>query len=115
MSRTRASVTQDAWVAAGRERYGDDQDAWRFRCPSCGHVAAVSDWRAAGAPMGAVAFSCVGRWDESVTAERAAANAFKGRGGPCNYAGGGLFGLNPVDVDGHDVFDFADRPLAGAA
>jgi hypothetical protein len=40
------------------------------------------------------------------------ANTFKNTGGPCTYAGGGLFGLNPVEVvmpDGRSnrVFDFA--------
>ncbi|MBA9071867.1 hypothetical protein FHR71_005660, partial [Methylobacterium sp. RAS18] len=39
--------------------------------------------------------------------------------GPCNYAGGGLFKLNPVIVTGpdgseHAMFDFADRPLCEA-
>ncbi|AZO39687.1 hypothetical protein EJ076_00005 [Mesorhizobium sp. M7D.F.Ca.US.005.01.1.1] len=35
---------------------------------------------------------------------------------PCDYAGGGLFKLNPIHVDDgqpepHTVFDFADDPL----
>jgi hypothetical protein len=25
---------------------------------------------------------------------------------PCNYAGGGLIDINPVDVDGRKVFEF---------
>ena len=108
-------LTVIEWTAAGRERYGTDKRAWRFRCPSCGHVATALDWQAAGAPEGAIAFSCVGRYDESVPAETVKANAFKNAGGPCNYAGGGLFGLNPVRVEGLDVFDFADRPLAEAS
>lgn len=77
-------------------------------CPSCGHVAAVEDWKNAGANQSQAAFSCVGRYtgaDDS--------NTFKKAGGPCNYAGGGLIGLNPVQVigDGGQItrmFAFAD-------
>ncbi len=40
-------------------------------------------------------------------------NTFKKAGGPCNYAGGGLIGLNPVQVIGDSgritrMFAFAD-------
>ena len=66
---------------------------WRFVCPSCGHVASVKDWKDAGASEGEVAFSCVGRHLNADDAK-----TFKHDGGPCQYAGGGLFGLNPVTV-----------------
>lgn len=95
------------WLAEGRRRFGDDQSAWRFVCPSCGHVASVADYKVAGAPEGAVAFSCVGRFLPKRE------DAFQPGKGPCNYAGGGLFRVNPVTVvrdDGAEsyVFDFAD-------
>ena len=106
MSMTATRYTYDEWRAEGEWRFGPDQMQWRFVCPSCGHVTTVADWKAAGAPLGAVAFSCVGRWlgaDDGKT--------FEGNGGPCTYAGGGLFGLNPVAVavQGRErrVFDFA--------
>ena len=58
-----------------------------------------------GAPLTAVAFSCVGRWSGSKR------EAFGTGEGPCNYAGGGFIGLNPVIVtDGETenrVFEFA--------
>ena len=95
-------MTQQEWIAEGRRRFGDDQLKWKFVCPTCKHVAAVEDWNKAGAPKGAVAFSCVGRWMD--TARDAFAKTGKG---PCNYAGGGLFMLNPVNVDDHLLFDFA--------
>jgi len=105
-------MTREEYIAAGLARYGDDHLRWRFRCPSCGHVATPKDWKDAGAPETAVAFSCVGRWLPETTEQ-----AFEKKGGPCNYAGGGLFKLNPITVthDGrkHSVFDFADEPLAG--
>lgn len=98
------TMTHSEWVAEGRRRFGDDSSAWRFVCPACGHVASPIDWKAAGATPGAVAFSCVGRW----LAEQR--DAFGKGKGPCNYAGGGLFGLNPTTVtfdDGTDMQCFA--------
>jgi hypothetical protein len=104
------TVTKEEWIADAERRFGKDQMAWRFVCPSCGHVATPADWKNAKAPEGTVAFSCIGRWtgaDDSKT--------FKKAGGPCIYAGGGLFKINPVtviDEDGreHELFDFAPRP-----
>jgi len=105
------------WKAEGQRMFGEDKRTWRFVCPSCGHIASVQDWMDAGAPDGAVAFSCIGRYtgDGKVAADK----AFKHAGGPCNYTGGGLFGLNPVEVyfeDGSEpirAFAFAD--VAGDA
>ncbi len=105
---SRTPIPYDEWALKALRRFGADPLAWRFVCPSCGHVASVADWRAAGAPEGAVAFSCVGRWtggDDEQT--------FQGKGGPCTYAGGGLIGLNPVRViapDGtpRDIFAFVE-------
>jgi hypothetical protein len=99
-------MTLAEWEAEGKRRFGENKMAWRFVCPSCGHVATPADWKAAGAGPGEVAFSCVGRhMDRAVTLGE--------RPGPCNYAGGGLFRLNPVIVttpDGKEeaYFDFAE-------
>jgi hypothetical protein len=98
-------MTLQQWHARARELFGADQKSWRFKCPVCGHEASVADYQAAGAPVGAVAFSCVGRWIEG------SREAFGQSGkGPCNYAGGGLFSLNPqpiVDLD-FAAFAFAE-------
>lgn len=101
------SLTRAEWEQAGRQRYGTDMMQWRFRCPSCGHVASPADWHAAEAPEGAIAFACVGRWTGTKV------EAFNKRGeGPCHYTGGGLFKLSPIIVeDGdakHQLFDFED-------
>lgn len=98
------------WEAEGTRRFGPDKSRWRFVCPMCGHDAATPEWEAAGAPEGAVAFSCVGRWLD------VARDAFDKTGkGPCNYTGGGLFRLNPIAIttpDGkeHELFAFAEVP-----
>lgn len=100
-------ATPEEWEAEAVRRFGENELEWRFVCPSCGLVAKVDEWRLAGAPIQGAARSCVGRWlgaDGSKT--------FRKAGGPCNYAGGGLFGLNPVTVHFPDgsrqhVFAFA--------
>lgn len=101
------------WLAEGERRFGSDAMRWRFVCPSCGHVASVQDWRNAGAPSGAVAFSCVGRYTGADHS-----NTFKHAGGPCNYTSGGLFVINRLFVmtaDGKEtpVFEFAEVESAG--
>ena len=100
-------MTYEEWKAEGTKRFGGDMLQWRFVCPSCGHVAKVDDWKQAGAPEGAVAFSCVGRWRGGDDKK-----SFRNNGGPCFYTGGGLFKINPVRVvhiDGkeHNLFAFA--------
>lgn len=107
------TMTYNEWAAEGERRFGPRRRNWRFVCPSCGHVATAADWQASGAPEGAIAFSCVGRWagtDDSAL-ERA---TFRRAGGPCDYAGGGLIGLNPIRIVNpagelmSDRFAFAD-------
>jgi hypothetical protein len=96
------SITREEWHASGEKLFGPDKMKWRFVCPVCGHVQSVQDWKDAGAPESAVAFSCVGRW---IPGSR---KAFEETGkGPCNYAGGGLFRLNPVELSGIEPNAFA--------
>ena len=99
------------WHDEAVKRFGNNPLDWKFVCPSCGHVASVKDWKDAGAPEGAVAFSCVGRYTGSKK------EMCDKTGGLCNYAGGGLFRLNPVRVEKDgivtDVFAFADEPKEG--
>ncbi|NUP12911.1 MAG: hypothetical protein HOW73_43280 [Polyangiaceae bacterium] len=103
---TQRTISHAEWLAEADRRFGKDQHKWRFVCPACGHIASIDDWKRAGAETGEVAFSCVGRHAKEPR------DAFGKGPGPCNYAGGGLFRLNPVTVrfdDGtdHTVFEFA--------
>lgn len=107
------TFTYEGWIAKGRELFGTDTTRWRFVCPACGHVASVRDWKDAGAPETAVGFSCVGRWLAN------ARDAFVKGTGPCNYAGGGLFRLNPVSItmpngSVEHAFAFADPAPGGS-
>lgn len=101
------TITHLEWEQKGRELFGDDKLTWKFVCPVCEHVASVGDYKEAGAPQGAVGFSCIGRYLET-------RKEMGEKPGPCNYAGGGLFQLNPVTVTFPDdstlkVFKFASN------
>lgn len=96
-------LTVEQYLCEGMRRFGKDITKWKFVCPACGHVASVQDYKNAGAPEGAVGHSCIGRW---TGANR---SAFGEAGpGPCDYAGGGLFTIAPVIVEGMHFFAFAD-------
>jgi hypothetical protein len=114
-------MTHSEWLVEAKRRFGEDPLTWKFVCPACGHVASVGDWKKAGAPESAVAFSCVGRW-VGVKRDALGLNPEKVKrgelppaegSGPCNYAGAGLFCLNPVAVEfegnTHRMFAFADE------
>lgn len=101
--------TYDEWKAEGNRLFGPTLLDWRFVCPVCGHVATARDWKAAGAPEGAIGFSCVGRY-----LDKCPALSTREGPGPCDYSGGGLIGLNPLalrftpDSEPHRFFAFAE-------
>lgn len=95
------------WLAEAKRLFGDNVHDWKFVCPVCCYVQSFAQCEAAGMSSDAIAFSCIGRWLGS----KREAFTKDSRPGPCNYAGGGLFKLNPVRVvmpDGvhRDTFDF---------
>lgn len=103
------------WLAEGRERFGGESPLkWRFKCPACGHVQAVEDFRpykAQGATAETARFNCIGRY--SGANPNAGLSGKGNQPGPCNYTSGGLFDLRPVTViteSGAEVrsFEFAD-------
>ena len=101
------TITFEEWVDEGTKLYGPDRATWKFKCPACGHVATGKEYLAAGATVGHIGFSCIGRFTNLPR------DAFGKGQGPCNYAGGGLIGLNPVTIEldgkGHQYFEFADH------
>ncbi|MBD6620847.1 hypothetical protein FNW02_35135 [Komarekiella sp. 'clone 1'] len=96
-------MTRDEWLTQGQTLLGKDILRWKFKCPCCGHITTVEDYKKAGAPEAAVGFSCVGRWLE---VHKEAFDDKDKRKITCNYAGGGLININPVEVDGRKVFEF---------
>ena len=92
------------YLAEAARRFGTDQAAWRFVCPACGHVQSVADYQAAGAPEGAIGFSCIGRYLGG------AYDWFQGTT-PCNYTSGGLLrvgGVRLTDLDGAPMYFHLD-------
>lgn len=96
------------WVAEAERRFGKNAMKWAFRCPSCGHVATVQQYKDAGASEGQVGFNCIGR---HAGGEDVVEMGQKDRGQGCNYTQGGLFTLARTIVIQDDleipVFDFA--------
>lgn len=115
MAATKVYGSVQEWTAEAVKRFGPDKSKWAFICPACKHVAKTTDWKRVGAPSTAVAFSCVGRWMDNP--RRAFGDEKKP--GPCDYAGAGLFGINPVQVKSPEgeirVFDFAPTEAADGA
>lgn len=100
------------WEEAGAKLFGPKKSLWQFVCPSCGYIALPQAWKQAGGEA-AIAFSCVGRF---LNKKVKVYDAFQKGKSPCNYAGGGLFRINPVRIkrsekEGGDIhiFDF-NRP-----
>ncbi len=94
MSSSKEPIGYLKWRSEAVTLFGKDEMDWAFRCPCCRHAATTRDYKAAGAPIGAVAFSCIGRWSGA----KREAFCDDGSAGPCNYAGGGLICVNPIGV-----------------
>jgi len=115
MNTERRELPYEDWLKEGEERFGADRKQWWFVCPVCGVVTQVQEWLDAGVE-GMIAFSCIGRtMPPDKTRE-----ALGGEGeGPCDYAGGGLFRLNPVTITGPEGtssrFEFATDEQVAAA
>lgn len=101
----------DDWKAEGERRFGKNVLEWRFKCPMCGHVAAVEDFRKAGAdsPGNSAYQECLGRYTGKGSPK-------EGDSSGCNWAAYGLFGIPKGGVyvftgleEGAHIFDFAEE------
>lgn len=98
-------MTRDEWLAEGKKRFGDDVEEWKVRCPMCGKVTKVSEFKAAGAESPDCAFvECIGRY----TGQGAPSEA-EGKG--CNWAAYGFFGI-PRDDKYVIVFEDGEKKSA---
>ena len=104
-------ITKAEWYAEGERRFGKDPMKWKIRCPMCGHVAKVEDFREAGANGPDCAFvECIGRYTGKGSPK-------EGDSSGCNWAAYGLFGIPKNDKyvvvfeDGTEMecFPFADK------
>ena len=106
-------LTYEQWEKEGKLRYGDDKKQWIFKCPNCKHSQTFNDFLKESVDrleaQGLIGFSCIGRVMKNCKGELG--NKKK----PCNYAGEGLFRLNPIIItmEGNEekqqnYFDFED-------
>ena len=96
------------WQDEAKRRFGDDPMSWKFRCPMCGHVASVRDFKDAGAKSSSCAYQeCIGRYTGKGSPK-------KGNDSGCDWCIYGLFGTEDHDKvvadNGKeiDVYPFAE-------
>lgn len=96
----RVQIPIAAWKEKGMELFGTDIEQWKFKCPACGQIQSLADFKAANVPTpeGKFYFSCIGRW-------------VPGRG--CDWTLGGLLQIHAVEVIDQDgdilpAFEFAE-------
>lgn len=95
------------WQEEGKRLFGDDILNWKFKCPMCGHVATVREFKDIGVEKLESAYQeCIGRYKGQGAPSKA-----NGKG--CNWVSYGLFGIPSggvlVEVDNSisHIFDFA--------
>lgn len=101
----------DAWKAEGERRFGADIRKWKFKCPMCGHVAAVEDFIKLKVkdPANSAYEECIGRYTGKGSPK-------EGDSSGCNWAAYGLLGIPKGGVfvftgpeQGAHIFDFAEE------
>ena len=106
--------THPEWLTELKNRFGEDMMKWAFKCPACGKISTMQEFKDAGAEPNDSYQTCIGR--------------FTGKGSPtkdskegCNWAAFGLLGtLSGGDViiteEGKEVpvFSMAERMEAQA-
>lgn len=115
MNEDRPKIKLEDWHKLATEKFGENARHWKFVCPVCHTPQTAQDFINAGVPeedaKTSIAVECIGRW---LREKQMAFDNRKGKikkGQPCNYAGYGLFKLNPVPVEFEDgkvfnAFDF---------
>ena len=77
----------DEWKAEGERRFGKNVGKWKFKCPMCGHVAAVEDFEGKAEDPANVAYvECIGRYEGKGSPK-------EGDSSGCNWCAYGLFGI----------------------
>jgi hypothetical protein len=104
------------WLAEGRRLFGGDVLQWRFKCPVCGHVQALADFKALGIEPQDGYQECIGRHLPDRASDFAGKPGKNGQKSPCDYAAYGLFqvGRKVIAESGKaiTVFPFDDGASA---
>ena len=105
-----------AWLAEAERLFGKDPLQWKFRCPVCGHIQTMADFKALGTEPQDAYQQCIGR---KLPRSQRASNCARvpapetGKRQPCDYAAFGLLpiGTRPVITETGkiiSVFPFAE-------
>lgn len=96
------------WTEDGEKLFGTDKKEWKFKCPACGKISAVKDFKEYTDDPNDAIQMCIGRVNGKGSSDQT------DRGHGCNWAAFGLFGTldggRVVYVEGEkevSVFDFA--------
>ena len=86
-------ITVAEWLARGRELFGSDPLQWRFKCPICGHVQTMADFKAIGQEPQSAYRGCIGRYlpKGQCASDLGTKPGEDGKNSPCDYATYGLF------------------------
>lgn len=93
------------WVAKGERLYGKDWMNWKFKCPTCGHVQSLGEFKNAGVDPNYAIMCCASRFN-------------LGGRKDCKWTTGGLLAIGGVYVVRPDfkiilAFAFADEEKEG--
>ena len=86
------TITKDEWEREGVELFGPHMLTWKFKCPGCGNIQSVEDFRKfkdQGATPNSAYQECIGRY----TNGKSFTHMKSGEKGPCDYAAYGLFDI----------------------
>lgn len=104
------------WLEKAIKLYGENAGVWKFKCPCCETVQTAMDFVNAGLSKKdagtSIAKECIGRYLPKKQKAISEKKIIKGE--PCDYAGYGLFRLNPIEIEMDDgrmqyAFAFADE------
>ena len=100
--------TLEDWRAEGSRRFGADFEQWKFRCPVCGRVTTVIEFKQYGGEPDDAYINCIGRFNGHMKPHKKGDSNEQG----CDWAAYGFFKITGVAVKHNgktvDVFDFAE-------
>jgi hypothetical protein len=98
----------EEWRNEATKLFGENVLDWKFKCPACGHVASIGDFKEHGGDPNDAYQKCIGRVNGEGTKNQT------DLGDGCNWAAFGLFGTagkgrTVISEAGNEVevFDFA--------
>lgn len=77
--------THKEWLEELKRRFGENKMGWAFKCPACGKVSTLQDFKDVGATPDDAYATCIGRHTGKGSPKQTSKDG-------CNWAAFGLFG-----------------------